>query len=101
AEVERERAVGDVLEVVCELLLPGRLAGDARLREAGQAGTDDQALPVLRDRPRQLFEKGRPDRPRADEAHVAAEDVPQLRQLVELRGSQPAPEPGHLRLRSP
>src|SRR3954453_20797260 len=31
AEVEARRAIGDVLEVVCELLLPRHLAGDAEL----------------------------------------------------------------------
>src|SRR4051812_1853453 len=44
--VEAGRAVGDVLQVVGELLVPGHLAGEAQLREPGHARTDDQPLPV-------------------------------------------------------
>ena len=38
---------------------------------------------------RELFEEHRADRSRADEAHVAAEHVEELRELVELRRLQP------------
>ena len=37
---------------------------------------------------RELLEEQRPDRARADDAHLAAQHVPQLRQLVELGGAQ-------------
>ena len=49
AQVEAHRAVGDVLEVVRELLGPGHLARHAQLREAGDARAHHQPLPVLRD----------------------------------------------------
>src|SRR4051794_26455386 len=96
--VQVHRAVGDVLEVVRELLGPGVLARDAHLREAGHAGPHDQPLPVLRYLRAQLLEERRPDRPRPDEAHVAPGDVYELRQLVELRRAQHAPDPGDLAL---
>ena len=71
AQVEVDRAVRDVLEVVGELLRPGGLAGHPQLGEAGQARLDDQPLPVLRDLVAQLLEERGPDRPRPDDAHVA------------------------------
>src|SRR5262249_46746784 len=59
-------------------------------------GADDEALPVRRKLGRQLLEEARPDRTRTGEAHVAAEDVPELRQLVQLHGSEATSEPGRL-----
>jgi hypothetical protein len=38
---------------------------------------------------RELLEEHRPDRARADEAHVAAQHVDELRNLVKLRGLEP------------
>src|SRR5919108_1255847 len=89
AQVEPHRAVGDPFEVMGELLRHRRLVTAANLRKAGQAGADDEALPVGGELGRKLLEEARPDRPRPDETHVAAKDVPQLRELVELRGAEP------------
>ena len=58
----------------------------------GDPGPHDEPLPVGRDLVAQLLEEGRPDRARADEAHVAAQDVPELRQLVELGAPQLQPD---------
>src|SRR5919197_4715635 len=101
AEVEAERAVGDPLEVVRELLGPAHLARKAQLREPRNAGPDHEPLPVGRDLAAQLLEERRADRPRTDEAHVADEEVPQLRQLVELRPPQDDPDARQLGLRQP
>src|SRR5829696_1568184 len=49
ADVEADRAVGDVLHVVDELVRPRLLAGHPRLGEAGDSGADDEPLPILRD----------------------------------------------------
>ena len=68
----------------------------AQLGEAGDAGLDHQALPVLRDLLAQLLEEGGPDRPRPDDAHVAAQHVPELGQLVEMREAQDPADAGHL-----
>ena len=89
AEVEPDGAVGDPLEVVRELLRHRRLVAAAHLREAGQAGPDDEPLPVRRQLVRKLLEEDGPDRTRPDETHVAAEDVEELRDLVELRRLEP------------
>ena len=53
----RTRAVGDVLEVVGELLGPGHLARQPQLREAGDARADDEPLPVRGDVLRELLEE--------------------------------------------
>src|SRR5436189_2362213 len=42
AQVQADRAVGDVLHVVGELLGPGHLAGEPELRQAGKPGRHDQ-----------------------------------------------------------
>src|SRR5688500_10199014 len=100
-EIQPEGAVGDVLEVVRELLRPRHLAREAQLREAGQPGPDHEPLPIGGDLPGELLEERGPDRPRADEAHVAAQDVPELRQLVELGAPQRAAGARELVLRQP
>src|SRR5512133_234106 len=61
AEVERDGAVGDPLEVVGELLGHRGLVAAAYLGEAGQAGAHNEALPVRRDLGRELLEEPRPD----------------------------------------
>src|SRR4051794_29621595 len=68
-DVQPDGPVGDVLEVVRELLGPRHLAREAQLREAGQAGPHDKPLPVGGDLLGQLGEERRPDGARADEAH--------------------------------
>ena len=83
-----------------ELLRHRRLVAAAHLREAGQAGADDEPLPVRRQLVRELLEEDGPNRTRPDETHVAAEDVEELRYLVELRRLEPAPDRRELRFRA-
>src|ERR687895_2620192 len=92
AQIEPHRAIGDPLEIVRQLLGHRRLVAAADLREAGQAGTDDQSLPVRRQVGGKLLEEARADRARPDEAHVSLEHVPELRDLVDLGRAQPAAE---------
>src|SRR6266516_3445576 len=99
ADVQRHRAVGDPLHVMGELLGHRGLVAAAHLGEAGQARAHDEPLPVGGELTRQLFEEPGPDRTRADEAHVAAENVPELRQFVELHRAEAAAEPRGLRAR--
>ena len=101
AEVEAHRAVGDPLEVVRELLRHRRLVAAPHLREAGEAGADDEPLPVRGQLVRELLEEDGADGSRADEAHVAAQDVPELRDLVQLRRLQPLAERRELLLGAP
>jgi hypothetical protein len=49
---------------------------------------------------RELVEEDGADRPRPDEAHVAAQDVHELRDLVELRRLEPLSDRRELRLRA-
>src|SRR5439155_19546958 len=90
-QVEPGAAVLDVPEVELDPLVPRELRPAVHLGPAGQAGPYLQpaALPrgVLVDL---VAERGS----RADQAHVAADDVPELRKLVER---EPAQEPADLR----
>jgi len=92
AQVERHRPVGDPFQVVGELLGHRGLVAVPHLREAGEPGPDDEPLPVGGKLAGELLEEARADRARPDEAHVAADDVPELRQLVELSRAKPAAE---------
>jgi hypothetical protein len=88
----------EVVEVVAEL--PGRLGIGARvaaahLSPAGQAGLDEMAAAVVRQCSLQVLDERGLLGPRADDAHLAANDVEQLRNLVEVRAAQDAPDPGH------
>src|SRR5437764_947204 len=96
AQVEPDRAIGDPFEIVRELLGHRRLVAPSHLREARQARRHDEPLPVRRKIVCELGEEARPDRARPDERHVAAQDVPELRDLVELRRLQPPPDTGEL-----
>ena len=100
-EVERDRQVLDVEEVVLQLLhrvFDAGAVGVAHLRPAGQAGLDDVALAVERNLAVKLLHELRALGPRPHEAHVAAQHVPQLRQLVEPRAAQPQSHRGDTRV---
>jgi hypothetical protein len=85
---------------VRELLRHRGLVAPSDLCEAREPGSNDESLPVRRQLLRELLEEARANRARADEAHVAHEHVPELRDLVELRRAQPPPQPRFLRTRS-
>ncbi len=89
-EVDERRAVLDVPEVELDPLGPRQRGATVDLRPAREPGPDVEALAlalvVLLDL---VAERGT----RADDAHVTAEDVPELRQLVDRRPTQEAPEP--------
>src|SRR6266480_2848412 len=100
-QVEPNRAVRDVLEVVDQLVLPGVLARDPGLGEACDAGPDDEPLPVLGNLLTEAVEEGRPDRARSDDAHIAADHVEELGHLVEMGQAGRPAHHGHLLLRAP
>ena len=62
----------------------------AELRESGHARPDDEARGVVLDLAHGRREEDGPNRPRADEVHVAADDVQELRDLVELVAAEEA-----------
>ena len=87
AEVLPERPVRDVEVVEPDHLLERDVAAAEHLPEAGDARLQLEALarPVV-----DVLVLLEDQRPRADEAHLAAEDVEQLRQLVERVAAQEA-----------
>src|SRR5688572_12556986 len=92
-DVERHRPVLDVVEVVLDALLERGVAAPAvHLRPAGDAGLHLVAQHVLRDAVLELLDEERPLRAGTDDRHVALEDVPELRQLVQIEAAQPAPD---------
>src|SRR6266542_4356109 len=94
-EVEGQRPVLDVELVELQGLLRRHLATAVDLPPAGHAGRHLQA------RAEQLAVGGhllRRQRPRADQAHLALEDVQQLWQLVEAEPAEVFPDRGHSRV---
>src|SRR5687767_3934374 len=89
-DVERDGPVFDVVEVELDTLFERGVAAPAvYLRPAGDAGLDLVAQHVLRDAVLELLDEERPLGTRPDDRHVALEDVPELRQLVEVEAAQP------------
>src|SRR5712691_3104079 len=83
--VECQALVLDVVKLVLQLLprvFDRRAVRIFDLRPAGQARRDQMSLFVIRNFLRQLRHEMRALRTRADKAHVAAQDVPELRDLV-------------------
>src|SRR5215475_12451709 len=95
-QIEADRPVLDVVEVVFDALIERRVAAPAvHLRPAGQAGLHLVAEHVLRNAMLELLDEMRPFGPRTDDGHVAAQDVPELRQLVQVRAAQEAAKRGY------
>eukprot|EP01136_Pigoraptor_vietnamica_P003704 Opistho-1_new@33256 len=99
--VEPRAEVADIIEVVLQLVED---VGDVRdmalvdLRPAGDARPHDMAVAV--ERQFLLIPFGEHFRlgPRPDPAHLAAQDVHDLRQLVDARPAQEPAEPGDARI---
>src|SRR4051812_16827288 len=89
-QIERDGPVLDVIEVVLDPLLERGIAAPAvDLRPAGDAGLDLVAQHVLRNAVLELLDEIGALGPRADDRHIAAEDVPELRQFVEVKPAEP------------
>src|SRR5436190_6159207 len=85
--VQPERPVLDVPRVLLEPLGPADLLAALHLRPAGYPGPHRQPPAVTGGIVRDLLDQVRP---RPDEAHLALQNVDQLRQLVEARPPQEA-----------
>src|SRR5258708_24756165 len=95
-DVEPERDVLDVVEVVTHLLdlfFEAVRIAIPDLRPARDAGPDRGSKGVERDLLGKQGDVRRRVRPRPDEIHVPAQDVDKLWQLVEPEAAQPLPEP--------
>src|SRR5439155_21293584 len=75
----------DVPHVELDALVPRQLRAPVHLRPARKARLDLEAAALAR---RVLVDLVAEGRARADQAHVAADDVPELRQLVERETAQ-------------
>src|SRR2546423_5282663 len=86
-QVEERGAVLDVPEIELDPLGPRELRAAVDLRPAGDAGShvEPVSLPVV-----VLLDLVAERRPRPDDRHVAAYDVPELGQLVEREPTQDA-----------
>lgn len=91
-EVFDDAVVFDVHEVVDEFVVRRGVVLGEDLREARDAGLDVVAVGVLGVFLRELLDEVRALGARADEAHVAVEDVKNLRQLVEARRADEGPD---------
>src|SRR5581483_5283717 len=92
-EVEPHRPVLDVIQIVFDPLLERRVAPPSvDLRPSGQTRLHLVAQHVLRNPMLELLDKVRALGPRPHDRHVAAEDVPELRQLVEIRSPEKTAE---------
>src|SRR5215510_9171916 len=94
-DVEPESGTLHVQTIEPELAGARDVARSVDLREPGQARSDGMTLLVAgdlleRDHPAVAanVDFARPERPRTDEAHVASQDVHELRQLVHGRRAQ-------------
>src|SRR3954452_2994150 len=97
-QVQERRAVLDVVEVVAHL--PGRAVATSRiaatdLGPAGQARLHERAPLVVGDEARELLDELRGLGAGTDEAHLAAQHLGKLWQLVEMGLLEQAPHARH------
>src|SRR5258708_8932563 len=88
-EIETDRPVLDVVEVVLDAFFDRRIAAPAmHLRPAGDARLHFVPEHVLWNLVLELRNEQRALGPRSDDRHVALEHVPELRQLVDVRSAE-------------
>ena len=83
--VEDRRAIFKIVDVVLQFLndiLVGPVGAVVDLRPAGNTGFYEEACFIIRDACAELFHEFGALGPRADERDVAADDVPELGELV-------------------
>ena len=76
--------MADVDDLVAELVARLRPVAAAQLSESRGTRPDLKPPSIAGDLALELIEEDRPDGPRPDQAHVALDDVEELRQLIEL-----------------
>src|SRR3954451_20600571 len=86
-QIEQRRSVVDVPDVELDPLGPGQSRSSVDVRPPGHARLPVEPPPLVL---RVLLDLVAKRRPWPDHAHVAAEDVPELRQLVERELAQDA-----------
>src|SRR5205823_5310513 len=85
-QVEENRPVADVVKIVPQPFFQTRVTAPAvNLRISRESSPDGVALIVIGVFLAKSARELRSLRPRADETHVTAEDIPKLRKLIEAR----------------
>src|SRR5438445_13332128 len=93
AEVEPRSPVGDVVEIVLDSFAQGGVAAPAvDLGPAGDPGLHAMAGHVIGNGLGELLNKDGSLRPGTDQAHVAYQNIDQLRQLVKACASNECAE---------
>src|SRR5437667_2337954 len=95
--LEREMPVLQILDVACNTVLDvgivSRFSAEAtHLGEAGNAGFDECADVIVLHESRELVVMLDQMRARADDAHVAAQHIPELRHFIDARSTEPLAE---------
>ena len=89
-KVKPKRPAADVIQVVLDALAergPATIA--VNLRPAGHARRNGVSKVVIGNLGAEAIDEDRPFRPRSDEAHIAVENIDQLRKFVDVCMSQP------------
>ena len=94
-DVQPDRPVLEVVEVEPDQVVEAEARAARDLPEAGHAGEHEVALAVPG---LELLVVAQRQRPRADEAHLAAEHVPELRDLVQREAPEDRADRGHARV---
>jgi hypothetical protein len=84
----------DIPDIEGQAIVPGQVRAPVDLRPAGDAGQHCVTPPLFHRVARDVSHQ---QRPRTDEAHLAAKDVDELRQLVETGPADEPGEPGNRR----
>src|SRR5713226_8496526 len=100
-EIEEERKVLDVVQVVLQLLervVDRSAVAVLDLGPAGDSRLHREPLHVVRDLSLEFVDELRPLGSWPDEAHVAEQHVEELGELVESRPTEGSPHAGHARV---
>src|SRR6266849_525374 len=100
-EIEEERKVLDVVQIVLQLLERVVDRGAVTVLDLGPAGDSRlhrEPLHVVRDLPLEFVDELRPLGTRPDEAHVAEQHIEELGELVESYPTEESPHVGHARV---
>src|SRR4051812_48699288 len=100
ANVKEQAGLPDVQKVVTKLSMTRKVASRVHLRDASQARAHAMTCIVSADRAQRHHDPVNggiglawAERPRAHNAHVAAENIPELRQLIERRRAKNPADP--------
>src|SRR5262249_38283010 len=101
AQVQPKAEFPDVIKVMCQLEADGRQArirGESDLGQSANPGSNCQAFLVTGKGLVQVGKELGPFRTRADQAHVAAQDIDELGQFIQMTEAQEPAQPRDARV---